>query len=404
MNLEAKISLIQKLEAPLPPKDFLIFHPPNPESLLTEDEIFELTAPILNRSIPFELSTVQKSQWVKFQILELLGYQKPDGLRTTQARQSKPKFIHQLLDIFVQSSRNLQIWNYVPYADIIIPGEWNEESKYPYRYQDCRYLLVFHNSDRVILKATLVTGNELSEWDTTGTQTIKWQANARRSYRNEISSQIITSPIEPLQSKFTGYTQQPLERKRGPILQEYQNPLERKRRYILQEDLNPQFPLIKERPNPTYLFTHNEIKQALNTLIGRKFDNLGTGQERSIGQALEREIAKALGYQHYQQTDTGDYPDLLHQLIEVKFQFSGTIDLGNHLPTDQSLIEASWNEWDITSRDIRYIVALMEKDVHGNFIVDSIVITSGEKFNQYFSIGQGKNFKIQIPIPSAIMP
>ena len=344
MNLETKISLIQKSEAQLPSKDFLIFHPPKSESLFTEEEILELTTPILNRSIPSDLSTVKKSHWVKFQIIELLGYQRPTGLRTKQAKQCKPKFMHQLLDIFVQSSRNLQVWNYVPYADIVIPGEWNEESKYPYRHQDCCYLLIFHNSDRVILKTTLVTGNELSEWDTTGTQTIKWQANARRSYRNEISSQIIISPIEPLQSKFTGYTQQPLERKRGSLLQEYQNPLERKRGSLLQEDLNPQFPLIKERPNPTYLFTHNEIKQALNTLIGRKFDNLGTGQERSIGQALEKEIARALGYQHYQQTDTGDYPDLLHQLIEVKFQFSGTIDLGNHLPTDQSSIEASWND------------------------------------------------------------
>ena len=404
MNLEAKVSLIQKSEAQLPPKDFLIFHPPNIESLFTEDEILELITPILNQSIPSELSTVQKSQWIKFQIIELLGYQRPAGLRTTQAKRSKPKFIHQLLDIFVQSSRNLQVWNYVPYADIVIPGEWNEERKYLYRYQDCRYLLVFHNSDGAILKITLVSGNELAGWDTTGTQTIKWQANARRSYRNEISSRIITSSVEPLQSKFTGYIQQPLERKHESILQEYQDPIERKHRYILQEDQNPQSPLIKEQPDPAYLFTHNEIEHALNTLVGRKFDNPGTGQERNIGQTLEREIAKALGYQHYQQTDTGDYPDLLHQLIEVKFQFSGTIDLGNHLPTDQSSIEASWNEWNITSRDIRYIVALMEKDTHGDFIVDSIVITSGEKFNQYFSIGEGKNFKVQIPIPSSIMP
>ena len=162
-------------------------------------------------------------------IIELLGYQRPTGLRTQQAKQCKPKFIHQLLDIFVQSSRNLQVWNYVPYADITIPGEWNEESKYPYRYQDCRYLLVFHNSEGVILQTIVVHGNKLSEWDTTGTQTIKWQANARRSYRNEISSRIITSSVEPLQSRFTEYVQQPLKGKTGAILQEYQNPLERKR-------------------------------------------------------------------------------------------------------------------------------------------------------------------------------
>ena len=404
MNLEAKFSLIQKSDAQLPPKDFLIFHPPNPESLFTKDEILELTAPILNQSIPFGLAPVKKSQWVKRPIIELLGYKRPAGLRTKQAKQCKPKFIHQLLDIFVQSSRNLQVWNYVPYADIAIPGEWNEESKYPYRYQDCRYLLVFHNSEGIILKTTLVTGNELSEWATTRTQTIKWQANARRSYRNEISSRIITSPVDPLQDKFTAYIQEPLKKKHGRLLQEGQNPLEEKRKYILQEDQNPQFPLIKEHPNPAYLFTHNEIEQSLTTLVGRKFDNLGTGQEKSIGQTFEKEIAKALGYQQYQQTDTGRYPDLLHQLIEVKFQFSGTIDLGNHLPIDQASIEATWNKWNITSREIRYIVALMEKDEHDNFIVDSIVITSGEKFDQYFSICEGQNSKIQITIPSTIMP
>ena len=178
MNAEAKISLIQEAEAQLSPQNFLIFCPPNQDSLFTEDEILELTTPILNQVIPHELSNVQKSQWAKLQIIELLGYQRPSGLRTKQAKQSKPKFIHQLFDIFVQSSRNLQFWNYVPYSDTIIPGEWNVESESPYRYKDCRYLLVFHNPEGVILKTAIVSGNKLAEWDTTGTQTIKWQASA----------------------------------------------------------------------------------------------------------------------------------------------------------------------------------------------------------------------------------
>ena len=114
MNSETKISLIQKAEAQLPPQNFLIFCPLAQENLFTEDEIVELTTPILNQVIPLDLSNVQKSQWVKPEIIELLGYQRPSGLRTKQARQFKPKFIHQLLDIFVQSSRNLQVWNYVP--------------------------------------------------------------------------------------------------------------------------------------------------------------------------------------------------------------------------------------------------------------------------------------------------
>lgn len=389
MNSESKISLIQKAEAQLPTQNFLIFHPPNQDSLFTEGEILELTAPILNQVIPHDLSNVQKSQWVKLQIIELLGYQRPSGLRTKQARQYKPKFIHQLLDIFVQSSRNLQVWNYVPYADTTIPGEWNLENKPPYRYKDCRYLLVFHNPQGAILKTTPVNGNILAEWDTTGTQTIKWQASARRSYRNEISSQIIVSPVETLHNKIGTYMQQSLEKKS---------------RFIVQESQNLQSPLIKQPPTPASFLTHNEIAQALRTLIGTKFINLGTGQERSMGQTLEKEIIRALGYQSYQQTDTGDYPDLLHQLIEVKFQFRDTIDLGKHLPTDPVPITAPWNKWKISPQEIRYIVALMEQDAQGNFIVDSIVITSGEKFNEYFPISEGTNSKIQISIPSSIMP
>ena len=389
MNSETKISLIQKAEAQLPPQNFLIFCPPDQENLFTEDEIIELTTPILNQVIPRDLPNVEKSHWVKLEIIELLGYQRPTGLRTKQARQSKPKFIHQLLDIFVQSSRNLQVWNYVPYADTIIQGEWNVESQSPYRYKDCRYLLVIHNREGVILKTTLVDGNKLAEWDTTGTQTIKWQASARRSYRDEISSQIVVNPIETLHNKISTYMQQPLEEKS---------------RFIVQESQNLEFPLIKQSPTPTSFLTHNEIAQALRILLGRELANLGTGQERGMGQTLEKEVIKALGYQSYQQTDTGDYPDLLHQLIEVKFQFRGTIDLGKHLPTDPLPIEAPWNKWKIAPREIRYVVALMEQDIQGNFIVDSIVITSGEKFNEYFSISKGTNSKVQIRLPLSIMP
>ena len=60
MNLESKISLIQKAEAHLSPRNFLIFFPPDQDSLFTADEILELTTPILDRAIPPNLSNVQK--------------------------------------------------------------------------------------------------------------------------------------------------------------------------------------------------------------------------------------------------------------------------------------------------------------------------------------------------------
>ncbi len=388
MNLDAKISNIQDLENQLPPENFLIFTPPNSNALYTDNEILRLTNPIINTLIPSELSTVQKSQWVKTQIIELLRYRKPSGLRTKQARLHKPKFIHQMLDIFVQSRGNLQIWNYVPYADIAIPGEWNEENNSPIRYIDCRYLLVFHNPDGLITKTALISGNELADWDNTGTRTIKWQAYAKRSYRDEISSQVIFSPVETLRNKVSIYMEQPLWKKSE---------------FIINESEKLTSPLIKRPPTPASFFTNEEIALFLRPLIGRKFDNLGSGQERLIGQALEKEIIKTLGYPSYQQTDIGDYPDLLHQLIEVKFQFRDTIDLGKYLPNDLRAIQAPWNKWEISPQEIRYVVALMKQDKYLNFFVDSIVITSGGMFDNYFSISEGSNFKLQISIPTSIM-
>ena len=41
----------------------------------------------------------------------------------------------------------------------------------------------------------------------------------------------------------------------------------------------------------------------------------------------------ALGYSNYK--DDGKFPDIKHQLIEVKLQTSPTIDLGLFLPTNE---------------------------------------------------------------------
>ncbi|KAF5036072.1 hypothetical protein DSECCO2_578890 [anaerobic digester metagenome] len=378
-SIKLKKENIEKNEEKLDKNDFLIFQPPIKELIFTKKELNKILTELQGLIIPQNLSTVQKSQWVKIKIIELMGYKRPKGLRTKQAKKYKPKFINQLLDIFVQSSSNLQIWNYIPYDDNLIPAEWNSSIK----FSDCRYIIVMHNKEGKIGKTFIKEGFELSKWDTTGTKTIKWQANAPNGLRS--SSKLICGSIDPIFDQIKNI--KTLQEKRG---------------VIKDLDKNPQNPLIKQSPNYNYLLTLNELCELISPLQNITFDNLGSGQERVIGQILEKKITEVLGYNYYTRTDTGSFPDLLNQLLEIKFQYSGTIDLGKSLPTDPKPIDFSWNDLGISNQEIRYCIFLTDlKD--DQFITESILIVSGKEFPNYCNICAGTNFKIQLPIPKSYL-
>jgi hypothetical protein len=369
----AKQELLGKLQKDLAIKDFLIFHPPVDEILYSIEELNLILNKLKGENIPQGLSTVQKSQWVKYKILELMGYVKPLGLRTKQAKEYKPKFINQLLDIFVQSSNNLQVWNYLPYDENIIDGEWNVKK---IRYSQCRYVLVLHNNYGKILNFLIKTGEELKEWDNTNTKTIKWQANAPKTLRGSLT--ILNDSIDPLFNK--------LKVQKLNISQKIEE--------IKKLDNSPSDPLIKKPPITELLLTIDEFEKILEPLKCFTIQNPGSGQERVIGQVLEKRIAQLIGYKYFKNTDTGEYPDLLNQLIEVKFQNSGTIDLGKHLPTDPTVIDAAWNNLQISCSDMRYCVFLM-KLIDNVYVTESIVLVSGKNFGKYFNICAGTNFKVQ---------
>lgn len=389
MNLTTaeKLARIATQDRELGPSTYLIFTPPDEETLLERGEIVGLLHRLVGKRIPTGLRTVEKSHWVKLQAIELMGYERPTGLRTRQARQHKPKFIHQLLDIFVQSTSNLQVWNYVPYADLLIPERWNEEGP-KYKFRDCRYLIVFHDRSGYIHKLYLANGDELGKWDRTGVKTIKWQANALRSYRDQIRGAVsVVGPDTPFVSNQLSTLD-----------------IEQKRNEISKGDKEQVIPLIKAPPQGRLLYSLEEVAELLGGFVGKEFEYPGVGQERVVGQTLEKAISRAFGYQYVEQTDTGGYPDLTHQLTEVKFQYSGTIDLGRHLPTSDEVIDEAWNELGFSANDVRYIVLLVEENEAGRLVVDSIVVTVGARFNEVFSICRGTNFKVQISIPQTVFP
>ena len=121
--------------------------------------------------------------------------------------------------------------------------------------------------------------------------------------------------------------------------------------------------------------------------------------EPGRGAALHAEVCRVLGYPY---RDSGDFPDLTHQLLEVKLQTSPTIDLGLVEPSSTmplSLRAALGVQ--VQHRDVRY--ALFYGTTDGTTVtIHNLFLTTGADFFARFPRFEGniQNTKIQIPLPS----
>ena len=129
----------------------------------------------------------------------------------------------------------------------------------------------------------------------------------------------------------------------------------------------------------------------LKKLIGLKLDALGADQERNRGYKLHSKICEILGYSTF--TDDGSYPDITHQLIEVKLQTSPTIDLGLVTPDDVAPLDIpNVSGVKIRHCDVRY--AIVKAVLEGDFIiVEKVFLTTGERFFNYFPRFEGRVLK-----------
>jgi len=97
------------------------------------------------------------------------------------------------------------------------------------------------------------------------------------------------------------------------------------------------------------------------------------------------------GREHH---DTGQFPDVPGQLLEVKFQTSPTIDLGLVSPDSTERLA---NQPEFRHCDVRY--AVFYGSISGGKVqVENLVICTGEDFFTFFRRFEGKvvNRKIQI--------
>jgi len=284
-----------------------------------------------------------RSKVVKEHVCERLGYPVPTSFQKTQ-----PRFPGQVFDTYIQKSNNLQVWN-----ENLAPGR--------------RYVLIRVNENDLIVKVKVVTGDRLAMLDTTGTLTQKYQA---RLIPGDSKVELVTDQDTELL--------RPLVRA-GVDLAACASPV--------------------DHPTAGQLLPIGQIFERLRGLVSVSFADTGHDQERNRGAALHRLVCEHLGYGDYR--DDGQFPDVRHQLLEVKLQTSTTIDLGLVCPNSTDVL----NVRKIKGRQIRHCdtrYALFYARTDGTRVtLTHLMLTTGEHFFDRFPQFQGKvlNKKLQIPLP-----
>ena len=284
-----------------------------------------------------------RSKVVKMAVCEALGYPVPKSFKKTQ-----PRFLGQQLDTYTQKSNNLQIWN--------------EELS-----ATRRYAIIQISDQDIVLKVKVVNGQELALLDTTGTITTKYQAGLviGADTHELVSAQDTPSMLPYVQFGATFTTSI------SPI----------------------------DEPECDALLPIQEIFERLSTLVGLSFVDPGMDQERNRGTALHRLICECLGYSRYE--DKGQFPDIRHQLLEVKLQTSPTIDLGLVLPSSEEPLDIrQLGDHHPRHCDTRYAMFYAKTDGK-QVTLTHLFITTGADFFTRFRRFEGKvtNGKIQIPLP-----
>ena len=240
-----------------------------------------------------------RSKILKEKVCQILGYPTPKSFKKTQ-----PRFPGQIFDTYIQKSHNLQIWN----EDLSATR---------------RYVIIRLNDDDVIVRVKVVSGQTLSLLDTTGTLTQKYQARCiPKDQKTELVSRHDTKLITPFLSDSM---ELPIDA--API----------------------------DYPKARQILPIKIVSQKLSSLIGLTFQDTGHVQDRNRGAALHQLVCAALGYKQYH--DKGLFPDIPHQIIEIKLQTSPTIDLG--LVSPDSLIPLDLpkiGDAQIRHCDVRYVV------------------------------------------------
>lgn len=290
---------------------------------------------------PVEIRT--RSKLAKAAACSALGYPVPPSFKKVQ-----PRFPGQDFDTYVQQSDNLQIWN--------------EEVS-----ATRRYVVIRVDGHNVVTRVKVVEGVELAAFDPTGRLTHKYQAKRRPEFRgSHLVSTIDSAPFIDELAPLDDLDAKELSR------------------------LHP-----ASRPVRGMVLTVAGLYARLLGLVGQEMPY--TASERLRGEHLHRATCAVLGLGSY--ADTGQFPDIVCQALEVKLQTSPTIDLGLVSPDSEG--QAVTLSPRLRHCDVRYLVGYATR-TDDTLSIDHIVLSVGEDFFGEFQRFGGlvQNRKLQLHLPS----
>ncbi|MBA3351567.1 MAG: restriction endonuclease [Blastocatellia bacterium] len=286
-----------------------------------------------------------RAKIVRKEICAALGYSAPASFKRI-----RPKFPGQAFDPYVQAADNLQVWN-----DEITPKR--------------RYVLVRPGLDGKITRVKVVSGADFAALDRSSKLTQKYQA---RLLQGTESAELISQSDTKNLSECLSHTI-PKRFEESPLTY----------------------------PTCETLLPISDVYRLLRGLLGRTFQDGGAGQDRNRGAELHRLVCDALRYSSYK--DDGRFPDLTHQLLEIKLQLKATIDLGTTLPSSEEPLDLpKLNDRTLRPCDVRYALFCGESE-GGVVRLTRFYLTSGLDFFTRFPQCQGKvlNKKLQLHLPGS---
>lgn len=326
--------------------DLTIYDAVPPDLRLSADEM-EMALTDALSGIRYNQPIRTRSKLVKSSVCKALGYPIPTSFKRTQ-----PRFLGQNADVYVQKSNNLQLWN-----EEVAP--------------DRRYVIVALDRDDVVCKVVVVSGDELAKLDTTGTLTGKYQARITElGPPAELVSETDTEVLQPLLA-----ISSPAQFGASPT----------------------------DAPEAGNLLPISVLHARLSLIVGRSFPDPGSDQERNRGEALHRLVCESLGYRTF--GDTGTFPDVRHQLLEIKLQTAPTIDLGVALPNETTPLDVPpLAGMVVTHRDTRYCVVYADRADRDVVLTHVMLVTGQDFFGRFPQMeGRGLNKKLQLRLPSGLL-
>lgn len=334
----------RQVRAAITESGFDIYEPltEHPEVAYTREELEELLRDGLRDAI-FTGPIRTRSKLAKEAVCRALGYPVPATFRRV-----KPRFPGQDLDVYVQQHNNLQVWN---------------EELSPTR----RYVIVRVDDAGRVLAVRVAEGTELAAFDRTGTLTSKYQAKRRGGRAgNKLVSETDTpglitelAPVADL----------------GPATL---------------RGLLPASPPVHGK-----VLSVRGLYERLLRLVGAQLEY--STSERLRGERLHRLACEVLGLGSY--ADTGKFPDIVCQALEVKLQTSPTIDLGLVSPdSEEPAITLSPR---LRHSDVRYLVAYATREAELLRVQQVVVATGAEFFEEFQRFGGlVQNRKLQLRLPN----